>query len=144
MIVSDAAFVCLVRSSHPRLRLVLSSLLLAASFVPLWACAPQYPTAVRIKLATVPIGDAVDRLGDPIRENGSLRFAWTVESHFDPARYLEWVAAGLAREGFTTQQRQGRSLALTKFDGGDSFRLNIEVFREGPTRVRVGLIVSPD
>jgi hypothetical protein len=41
------------------------------------ACSSQYPAVVKIKLATVPMGDTVDVLGEPVRENQSLRFTWT-------------------------------------------------------------------
>jgi hypothetical protein len=33
---------------------------------------------------------------------------------------------------------------LTKFDGGDAYRLRLEVVEERPTQVRVELTVSPD
>ena len=114
------------------------------SAVCLWACSPQYPTVVRIKLTTVPPGGTVDRLGEPVRENHTVRFFWVVESQLAPVRYLEWVVGGLTREGFAIQQRQRLALVLTTFDGGDSYRLNLEVSGEAPTRVRVQLAVSPD
>lgn len=61
-----------------------------AGVLPLLACSAQYPTVVKIKLATVPVGDSVDVLREPVRENESLRFTWTIETRLEPARYLEW------------------------------------------------------
>ena len=63
------------------------------------ACSAQYPTVVKIKLATVPPGDTVDALGEPVRETQSLRFTWSVETRLGKGQYLEWVAAALGGAG---------------------------------------------
>ena len=107
------------------------------------ACSSQYPTVVKIKLATVPPGDTVDALGEPVRENQSLRFTWSVETRLGKGQYLEWVAAALGRQGFTVRERQEHSLTLSKLDDGDSYRLNVVVTQENPTRVQVTATVSP-
>lgn len=107
------------------------------------ACSSQYPTVVKIKLATVPNGDTVDVLGEPVRENQSLRFTWTVETRLERAQYLEWVAAALERQEFTVRERQERSLTLSKLDDGDAYRLSVVVTQEHPTRVQVTATVSP-
>ena len=124
--------------------ILLGALIVVAGGLLVSACSPQYPTVVKIKLTTVPVGDAVDVLGDPVRENQSLRFTWTIETHFEEARYLEWVAAGLGRQGFTVRQRQAHSLMFTKLDVGDAYRLNVEVRQGNPTRVQVTLTASPE
>jgi hypothetical protein len=107
------------------------------------ACSSQYPTVVKIKLATVPMGDTVDVLSEPVRENQSLRFTWTVETRLERAQYLEWVATALGRQGFNVHERQERSLTLSKLDDGDAYRLSVVVTQEHPTRVQVTATVSP-
>ena len=101
------------------------------------------PTVVKVKLATVPAGDTVDVLGEPVRENQSFRFTWTIETRFGAGQYLEWVAAALGRQGFTVRERQDHSLTLSKLDEGDSYRLNVVVIQENPTRVQVTATVAP-
>ncbi len=122
---------------------ILGSLIAIGAGLSVCACAPQYPTVLKIKIATVPVGDTAGPLGEPIRQNQSLRFTWTVETHFEETRYLEWVAAGLGREGFTLHQRQENSLTLAKLDGGDAYRLYVEVTPEHPTHVQVTITVTP-
>jgi hypothetical protein len=107
------------------------------------ACSAQYPTVVKIKLATVPPGDTVDALGEPVRENQSLRFIWSVETRLGKGQDLEWVAAALGRQGFTVRERQEHSLTLSKHDDGDSYRLDVVVTQENPTRVQVTATVAP-
>ena len=132
---------------HPLKRMPTLGIFVGALFVAagtlLWACSPQYPSVVKVKLATVPTGDTVDVLGEPVRENQSLRFTWTIETRFGGGQYLEWVAAALGRQGFTVRERQEHSLTLSKLDEGDSYRLKVVVVQENPTRVRVTATVAP-
>ena len=132
----------------PVVLLRLSSTLLTLAFaltgaLLLYGCSAEYPTVVMIKLATVPAGGTADALGAPARDNQSLRFTWNVETSLDREHYVEWVTAGLIRSGFALRPGDQRFLTFSKLDGGDAYRLTIEVTQEHPTRAQVILTLSP-
>lgn len=132
---------------HPLKRIPWSELFIGVLFVVagahLWACSPHYPTVVKIKLATVPTGDSVSVLSEPVRENQSLHFTWTIETRFGGVKYLEWAAVALGRQGFTVRERQEHSWTLSKLDDGDAYRLNLKVTQDNPTRVQVTATLTP-
>ena len=107
------------------------------------SCSSPEAPVVKIKLATVPVGDTADALSDPVHEKLSRRFTWNVETRLDPTPYLEWVADRLSRQGFTVHDQQERSLTLAKLDEGDAYGMHLEVTHVHPTRVRVTLTASP-
>jgi hypothetical protein len=109
------------------------------------ACGSSPRQTVRaIKDATVPAGDTADTLVDPVTERQSMRFGWEFDSHLDAARYLDWVLGQLTNIGFAINQRGPNAIALTRLEGGDAYRMRIEVVRQSPTHVRVTLTISPD
>jgi hypothetical protein len=108
------------------------------------ACSPLYGPVREIKEATVPPGDTAPVLEEPVREAQSLRFSWEFDSHLEPPAYLEWITTRLINRGFAMQQRDAMSIGMTRLDGGDAYRLRIEVTGRSPTHVRVSLLASPN
>jgi hypothetical protein len=108
------------------------------------ACEWRYQAAGDIKNATVPPGDTAPPLSDPVTGPQSLRFGWEFDSHLDASQYLAWAVEQLPHRGFAVQQRGSNAIALTRLDGGDAYRMRIEIVGQSPTHVRITLTVSPD
>lgn len=107
-------------------------------------CASPYPRVFHIKDVTVPAGDTSPRLADPVSEGYARRFTWEFDSHLDATGYLEWLVPRLTQDGFAVPARRGNAIAVARLDGGDAYRMSVEVSASPPTHVRVTLVVSPD
>jgi hypothetical protein len=97
-----------------------------------------------VKGATVPTGDPVPALEEPVYSDNALQFTWAFDTHLDPRTYLEWVSSQLTTRGFTVQSANSSALELSRVDGGDAYRVRIDVVSSPPTQVRIGLRASPD
>lgn len=129
---------------HPHTRMPhLNFFVLFACFIAC-ACGSPYQHIRDLKDATVPAGDRAPALDEPVRSDQSLQFSWEFDSHLEPASYLEWVAAQLTKRRFTVQRRDAAAVELTRIDGGDAYRMRVEVVSSAPTHVRVGLRASAD
>lgn len=126
-----------LRHSHMRISLCLTFVIAA------YACGSPYPAVQKILDATVPAGDPVPPLPDRVRENISFRFVWDFDTHLTDAAYLETTVQRLTYDGFSTNQRTPSSVSMTRLDGGDAYRLTLEVVTPSPTRVRATLVISP-
>lgn len=107
-------------------------------------CGNGYRTAGAIEDATVPAGDSHPDFSAPVSTDRSISFTWAFETHLGSHAYEEWVVAQLTSQGFELVRRQP-DLALSRLDGGDAYRLHLEV-TPSPTgaHVQATLVVTPD
>ena len=117
---------------------------LVCCFVASDACGSRYEGIQALKGATVPTGDRVPALEEPLHSDNALQFTWDFDTHLDPRTYLEWVSSQLTVRGFTVQSANSRTLELSRVDGGDAYRVRIDIVSSPPTHVRIGLRASPD
>jgi hypothetical protein len=109
-----------------------------------WACGSRHDTMRDIKDATIPHGDSAPVLEDPVPDGQGLRFSWEFTTRSNGSDYLDWVTTPFSNRGFTVVRRDVSSIHLNKTEGGDSYRMQIEIVSGSPTHVRVNLRVSPD
>ena len=108
------------------------------------ACGHSYQTVEGIRDSVVVAGDARPSLSEPLRDGQSLRFSWQVTSHAEPSRYLEVVTRQLLRSGFELRERTASSIQVSRFVGGDVYRVRLDLTSTNPTRVQVVVITAPD
>lgn len=92
---------------------------------------------------TIPPGDTLPALSEPVRAGQSLQFIWDFETHMSLIDYAEWLKTQL--KDFQVVDENGSDLRFGKQDGGDAYRLHV-TFQAAPpvTRVHVQLVAAPD
>ena len=107
-------------------------------------CGHSYRKAEAIEDATVPAGDSHPDFSAPVSTDHAITFTWAFETHFDSHAYEEWVVAQLTSQGFALVRRQA-GLALSRLDGGDAYRLHLEITPSpSGAHVQATLVVTPD
>ena len=92
---------------------------------------------------TVPAGDTLPALSEPVRAGQSLQFNWDFETHMSVIDYAEWLKTRL--KDFQVVDEHGSDLHLGKQVGGDAYRLHVTLQAATPvTRVHVQLAAAPD
>jgi hypothetical protein len=92
---------------------------------------------------TIPPGDTLPALSEPVRAGQSLQFTWDVETHMSVSDYAEWLKTRL--KDFQVVEENGSDLHLGTLIGGDAYRLHVTLQAATPvTRVHVQLVASPD
>lgn len=133
-----------VDSSHSLRRMLAGALVVLIPWMFGCARASQSEAIRNLKDATVPPSDTAPALDNPAPEGQSLRYSWQFDSRFDASTYLDWVTRGFTNQGFSVRRRDASSVELTRVDGGDAYRIRIEVGGATPTRVQVVVRASPD
>lgn len=92
---------------------------------------------------TIPSGDTVPSLSEPVRADQSLEFTWDFETHLSTMAYADWLKAQL-RE-FQVVAESGSDLRFGQDVGGDAYRLRVTLqAATAMTRVHVQLVAAPD
>jgi hypothetical protein len=92
---------------------------------------------------TVPTGDTVPLISEPIRADQSLQFTWDFETHLSALAYADWLRAQLRDFQVVDQNRS--DLRFGKYQGGDAYRLQVTIEAgTASTRVHVQLVALPD
>jgi hypothetical protein len=92
---------------------------------------------------TVPPGDTVPSLSEPVRADQSLQFTWDFETHLSTMAYADWLKAQL--RDFQVIAESESDLRFGQSVGGDAYRLRVTLqAATAMTQVHVQLVASPD
>jgi hypothetical protein len=104
---------------------------------------PSRSLAQDVLSRTIPPGDPVPSLSEPVRSGQSLQFTWDFESRMDPTGYADWLKTRLG--DFQVIDGRASNLHLAKQVDGDAYRLHVTLLSgTGVTGVHMQLTASPD
>jgi hypothetical protein len=106
-------------------------------------CDSSRTTELEMLRRTIPPGDAVPTLSEPVRSGQSLQFTWDFDTRLTSSKYQAWLKEHL--RDFEAVQEGPFRLRLATHIGGDAYRLLMTAEPgTGTTHIHAQLTASAD
>ena len=106
-------------------------------------CDSSRTTVQEILRRTIPPGDAVPTLSEPVKSGQSLQFTWEFDTRLTPSEYQVWLKEHV--HDFEVVQESPSGLSMATHIGGDTYRLLMTADPgTGTTHIRAQLTASAD